>query len=581
MAAGASTESVAAEATALHLAGRRTLIDANRYSARRVVLASLIAARGPDPSQESRVARWLAGVSLIVLLIACANVANLLLARGTHREQEVAVRLSLGAPRSRVAGQVFAESACLALLGAIAALALVRWGGGIVRATLLPDVHFPGSPVTARVIVVSMAAALAAGLLAGVAPALQGARQQIGSGFRAVGRGSARKSKLRAGLTVFQAAMSMVLLVGAGLFVRSLDRLGSVDLGFEPDRVLLAQLEIRGPVSDRARDAELFDEALQRVRGMPGVQSAATTSIYFQMAYAEYLSVPGLDSIPQLPGGGPYNYPVSDGYFETLGLSIVAGRPLSRADLESESEVAVISETMATTLWPDGDALGSCITVDREAQRCVTVVGIAEDAARMGFADEAFMAYYLPHHLAADEAPRGIYVRARADADITDEVAAVLRSFSPRVRYARVASFQSILDPQARSWRLGAAMFSVFGLLALLLAAIGLYSVLSFDVAQRTRELGIRSALGAERARLLRSVLRQGMRLGVLGVLLGLATAYLAAPLVGDLLFEVSPRDPGVLTLVVVVLIGVTLAASLVPGLRATRVDPIVALKTE
>jgi ABC-type antimicrobial peptide transport system permease subunit len=224
------------------------------------------------------------------------------------------------------------------------------------------------------------------------------------------------------------------------------------------------------------------------------------------------------------------------------------------------------------------------------SEACTTVVGVVEDATRGAYTGDPYMGYYLSMAQVRDampqghslSAPQGIYVRSRSDAsDARAVVASALRSFSPDVRYANVQTLRELLDPQARSWTLGATMFSVFGFLALILAAVGLYSVLAFDVAQRTRELGIRTALGAKRARLLGSVLYQGGCLVALGVALGLAVAYVAAPYARDLLFEVSPRDPGVFGTVAAVLLAVSVAASLTPGLRATRVDPVAALKTE
>jgi ABC-type antimicrobial peptide transport system permease subunit len=243
--------------------------------------------------------------------------------------------------------------------------------------------------------------------------------------------------------------------------------------------------------------------------------------------------------------------------------------------------VAVVSETMARSLWPERDGLGECLMVGRGAEECTTVVGVAEDAARGGFQDDPFMAYYMPF-AQRNDAPQGLYVRTRGESvDAVGAVSAALRGFEPGVRYAEVRSLREILEPGARSWTLGAAMFSVFGLLALVVAAIGLYSVLAFDVAQRTRELGIRSALGARKDRLLGTVVLDGTRLAAAGVVLGLAAAWLAAPYAAELLFQVSPREPAVLGGAALVLLVVAALASLAPGLRATRVDPVIALKSD
>lgn len=296
------------------------------------------------------------------------------------------------------------------------------------------------------------------------------------------------------------------------------------------------------------------------------------------------IRVPGLDSIPDLPGGGPYYSPVGPGYFRTVGLGIEQGRGIEPRDRE-EGRVVVVNRTMADTLWAGRDPVGECLYIGPGAEECSTVVGVVENAARTGFRDldEPAFAYYVP--LAQTRQPaQGLFIRPRPGTDpetLAAAVAPVLRSFSPQIRYASVESLWEMLEPQARSWTLGAAMFAVFGLLALVVAAIGLYSVLAFDVARRTREIGIRNALGAKKRRLLRDVVLEGTRLAVLGVALGLLVAYLAAPFVEELLFQVEPRDPEVMGVVAAVLGAVAVAASLVPGLRATRVDPMVALRTE
>jgi hypothetical protein len=243
---------------------------------------------------------------------------------------------------------------------------------------------------------------------------------------------------------------------------------------------------------------------------------------------------------------------VTPRYFETTGITITRGRAIDERDGADAEKVAVVSEAMAQLFWPEAEPLGRCLLVNRSTE-CTRVIGVAENAARGGYRDQPAGAYYLPMTQGPNstlQAPNGLYIRARGSVSETQEtLTGALRSLPAPVRWVRVMSLQDMLDPQARSWTLGATMFTVFGGLALLLAAIGLYSVLAFDVAQRTRELGIRSALGAQRGRLMRSVLYRGASMGGLGIALGLTVAYLAAPYAADLLFEVSPRDPGVLAL--------------------------------
>jgi hypothetical protein len=321
---------------------------------------------------------------------------------------------------------------------------------------------------------------------------------------------------------------------------------------------------------------------------MPGVASVAAATGAFGTALGISLRVPGVDSLPTFAEGGPYVDAVAPGYFATAGLSIVAGRAFEASDGPDATPVAIVNETMARALWPDRNAVGRCLMIGSQPQGCTTVVGVVENAARWGFDDGAYMGYFLPlaqgPRITGDggnlEAPNYLHIRARTDAAATAAaVTPVLRDLTPAVRWVTVTPISDILARQARSWTLGATMFIAFGLLAVALAAIGLYAILAFDVAQRTRELGIRVALGARRQQLLRSVLYRGGRVASFGIAAGLGISYAAAPYIQDLLFEVSPRDPGVLATVALALACVAIAASVLPGLRATRVDPVTALK--
>ncbi|MCG6957134.1 MAG: ABC transporter permease [Gemmatimonadetes bacterium] len=597
LAPGVDVRSADAEATAAHVNGRREQIDAGKYPKEaRIALDPVVRARGPEASGESKVARWLGGVSLLVLLIACANVANLLLARGTRRRREVAVRLALGVGRARLVTTMVVESLLLAILGGGVALLLASWGGSIIRKALLPGVYFPGSAVSGRVAAFTVAASLVAGLLAGIGPALQSTRSDLGGDLSmGAGASSGRRSRTRSFLTVAQAALSVVLLVGAGLFVRSVSAVHHLDLGLDVDRLVTARLEFEtramktqageeqsfGSQGHPEEENQVYQEALERLRSVPGVEDVAGTSSPFQWAFATELKVQGLDSLPRLAGGGPYFMDVTPGYLKTVGLMVTQGRDFTPADGPGGARIALVNETMARTVWPDQDALGQCLLIEKE-QECTTVVGVAEDASRGDIDGDPFMMYYLPLGQHEGRNINALYIRTGEDpGKLSATVAPILRGLDTRIRYATVAPLRDSIDPQARSWTLGATMFTVFGLLALVVAAIGLYGVLAFDVAQRTRELGIRTALGAARGRLLRNVMWDGFRLAVAGVVLGLAISLLAAPFARDLLFHVSPRDPDVFVVVAVALILVALVASLIPGFRATRVDPAVALRTE
>jgi len=583
---GVSVERAQEEATALHLNGRRDLIEAGRYpDVARIVMSPLVAAAGPDASSESRVARWLMGVALIVFLIACANVANLQLARGTERSRETAVRLALGVGRARLVTQMTLEAVALALAGGAVALAIARWGGALIRNVLLPEVYFPDAGLSGRLLAFVAVSSVLAGLLAGLWPAVQASRLNLAAQF---GDPPGRSARLRGALTVAQAGMSVVLLVGAGLFIKSLDALRAEDLGIDVDRIMTVDLEFPRPdVGPQQRQAA-YDEAARRISSLPSVEAVAETAVPLGYTIAIEMRVPGLDSLPRLPGGGPYVFSVGPGYFETAGVSLLSGRAFEAGDDAGAAKVALVPEGSARALWPDADPLGQCLMVGQNATECTTVVGVVQDAARNGYLDDQYLAYYIPMGQAPPRgegflaAPNGLYVRVRGDMrEAREAVLGALRGYSPDVRWIRAWPLSDTLDQQARSWTLGATMFTAFGVLALVLAAVGLYGVLAFDVARRTRELGVRTALGARRSLLLASVIRRGLAMGALGIALGLGVAYFAGPYVQDLLYEVSPRDPWVLGAVASTLLAVGAASAVVPGLRATRVDPMTALKSD
>ena len=581
--AGVGVQAAAAEATTLHRAGRA---ESRNYDPEaRVIVASLMAASGPNASDESTVARWLAGVSIIVLVIACANVANLLLAQGAQRRREIAVRLALGVSRSRLVRQLLAGSVLFALFGAIGALVIAEVGGHLVGSVLLPDADWSLGIVSGRVLWFTLAVALLTGLVAGLIPALQSSKSDLISGLRDGSRGSARRSRTRVAFLLAQPALSMVLLVGAGLFVRSLNRVGATDFGWEPDRLFVATLETEPGAADRAERVRLYSTALERLHSLPVVQAAsAVHSVPFYSSFGGRVRAEGLDSIPRLASGGPYYNIVTPDYFAAVDLRILRGRGFTDADVEGTARAAVVGETMARHLWPDGEALGRClyITLDDDAP-CTEIVGIAEDARRQEVIEDPQLLYYIP---AAQNAemynPRAIFVRTSSDADgvqatLQREVYAAV----PSLRLVRVNRFADLLAPQLRSWKLGATVFSAFGLLALVVAAVGLYSMLSFEVAQRRAEIGVRAALGATGTRLVTWVVADGVRFVAIGIALGGAAAFFAGRAIEPLLYETSARDPLIYALVTATLLAVAVTASLLPAMRTTRVEPSEALKAE
>ena len=545
----------------------------------RVELGSVIYDRGPNRGANARVAMWLVGVSLIVLLIACANVANLLLARAKRRAREIAVRVALGVSRARLAAQLLTESLVLAALGGVAGLLIAHWGGGILRATLLPDVEWGNGLLDVRMLLFTLAAATVAGVLAGMAPAVQGSGSDVQTALKAGGReGSVHRSRTRVALLLLQVAMSVLLLVGAGLFTRSLYNVQSLELGYDPERLLFVDLDIPGGRMESALQRVQSQRILDAVRALPEVEQATVTrSVPFYMTWTADLFVPGLDSVNQL--GDFTTNAVSPAYFETVGTRIVRGRAITDADREGAPLVAVVSQSMARVLWPNQDPIGRCLKVDADTVPCSEVVGVAQDI-RRGFDESPMLQYYLSE---AQLPPRGSYfVRTRGEARRYAEVVrrAVQRELSGGA-FAHVQPLQDILDPNLRSWKMGATMFSVFGGLALLVAAVGLYGVIAFNVTQRMHELGVRIALGAQTRDIVRLVTGEGVRVALAGIGIGTAIALFATQYMASLLFRVSARDPMVLVAVGVTLLAVALVASVVPALRGARADPNSALRAD
>jgi len=545
----------------------------------RAELGSIIQDRGPRRSQEATVAVWLVGVSVLVLLMACANVANLLVARAIRRRREIAVRLAVGVSRGRLLTQLLSESTLLAIVGGAVGVLFAQWGGGLLRGLLLPDVEWTAAALDPRVIAVTVLLALAAGLITGLAPMRQLARTDVVSDLRTGGRGvSLRGSRMRRALLVLQGAISVVLLVGAGLFVRSFHNVRSLDLGFQPEHVIVAELSARGTPIDSARRIEIMDRLRERSLTVPGVQHAAhTLTVPFSIEWNQYLVVPGIDTAALRDLF--YINPVGPGYFETMGTPLIRGRQITDADRTGAQPVAVLSQAAARKIWPAEDPLGKCVKLEPTGP-CNVVVGISGDI-RGSFEEGPGRHVYLS--AAQVPAPDSrLFIRTRGDAARqTEAVRRALQQVVPGFAYVSTRTLDGVVAPQMRSWRLGATMFTIFGLLALVVAAIGLYSVVAYDVSQRTRELGVRVALGASAAAVLRLVVGEGVRVVVIGLALGAAVAVALASRVSPLLYQVSAKDPVTYAGVVGILLVVAVVASLAPALRAARVDPNVALRAD
>ena len=550
---------------------------------------------GAEPA-EVAVSRWLTGVAVILLLIVCANIANLLLARALRREREIAVRLALGAGAGRIARLLLAEAFVLVSLGGLVGLAVAHWGGQLIRIVLLPDVGWTGSPIDGRVLAFTAVAAAICGVLIGLVPSIQASRLDLTGGLKAgVREGGGRRSRVRAALTVAQAGLSVLLLVGAGLFIRSLRNVAAVHHGIELDRVLVADIHWPRPPATssetererhRVRENLFYSEALERLRRLPDVERASVSiGTPFHGLFSMTTKVPGLDSIPRLPGGGPWISLVTSDHFETVGTRVLRGRGFTPQDRAGSERVVVVNETMAQRLWPNDDALGKCVIM--MGQPCSRVVGVVEDARRSALEEPKAMQYYVPVGQEGGMRGANILVRPRCGISVAcaRRTAAIVRAellrMDPKLGYIDIAPLERGLDRQVRPWRLGATMFGLFGGVALLVAAVGLYSVIAYGVAQRRHELGVRAALGAERSAIVRLIMRQGVGAAGLGVAIGLAIALAAGGNIEPLLFRVSANDPFVLAIVAVTLLAVAAAATIVPALRGARSDPMEALRAE
>ena len=489
------------------------------------------------------------------------------------------MRLAVGVSRGRLLIQLLSESTLLAIVGGAVGVLVAQWGGGLLRGLLLPDVEWTAPVLDPRVIVVTVLIALVAGLVTGLAPMRQLARTDVVSDLRTGGRGvSLRGSPMRRGLLVLQAAISVVLLVGAGLFVRSFRNVRSLDLGFQPEHVIVAEVSARGTPIDSVRRIELMEQLRERALTVPGVQHAAhTLTIPFSIEWNQCVFVPGIDSASLRDLF--YINPVGPGYFETMGTPLIRGRQITDADRVGSQPVVVLSQAAARRIWPSEDALGKCVKLQSDGP-CNVVVGISGDI-RAGFDEGPGRHVYV----AATQVPSPdsrLFIRTRGDAAAqTEAVRRALQGVVPGFAYVSTYTLDTVVAPRMRSWRLGATMFTIFGLLALVVAAIGLYSVVAYDVSQRTRELGVRVALGASAGAVLRLVVGEGVRVVLVGLALGAVAALSLAGRVSPLLYEVSAKDPATYAGVVGVLLVVAVAASLAPALRAARVDPNVALRSE
>jgi putative ABC transport system permease protein len=575
--------------------------------ARVAALAKSAAAEHPEfPASWSAtvipLGEWVAGPEMrtallvllgavgLVLLIACGNVANLLLARSAARAREIAVRTALGAERLRLVRQLLTESLVLALLGGVFGCLLAAWG-----ITTLVALAPPGTPrmdevgLNLRVLVFGLAITLATSLIFGLAPALKAARSTLSTALREGAQRTTegfRATRARGGLIVAEVALSLVLVVGAGLMIKSLVRLQQVDPGIRVERLLSAMITVpSAKYESEGERSAFYQELIRRLSELPDVEAIGLTSALPVGGGGLYLGRAFLSEGQPPPPAGPehegqWNV-VSPGYFRTVGIPLVRGRDFTASDDSASTPVIILSESFARRIFLDGDALGRRIRSWRDENVLREVIGIVGDVRYSGLGEEPDPLVYVPH---AQNAWSSMALVARSSADPSGAVAGIrrlVRELDPDLAVADVRTMPEVLDESLASPRFTTLLLSIFAAIALVLAAIGLYGIISYSVAQRTRELGIRLALGADAPHVRALVLRQGMTLTAAGLVIGLVGATAMSRVLSSLLYEVSTTDPPTFVAISALLATVALIATYVPARRATRVDPVVALRAE
>lgn len=545
----------------------------------------LVAARGPDDLPGSmRLSLVVGGMAAVVLLIACANVTNLLILRAAGRRRELAVRAALGAGPWRTGRLLVLESLGLAVAaGATSALVAAIAARGL-HLLLQPAGGWELAISDWRVLLVAGGTAIVVGLLSGLAPAVQASGsaglEDLRAGVRAARR---ERSPVRATLLLTQSALTLALLVGAGVFLRSFEAARRADLGFDLERLLVVELyhlDWRNPAPLPEAAIAAMEERIQRLPGVAGV-AQATNALMGRWSMID-VKVRGIDSMPRM--FGPYVNGVSPNYFRVSGLTITQGRGFTAADDERGPKVAIVNSAMAHVLWPDGDALGQCLYVGAGAAECTTVVGIVESERASAEEAELLAQYYLPvSQLSLSSRQRTLVVRTDGEpARLVEPVLRAMADLFPDLPRERVRALPDVRARQLRSWKLGSTLLGAASGLALLLAAVGLYSVIAFGVRRREHEFGIRRAMGAQAAHLARLVLTQSVAYAVAGIVMGAGLAYWGSGLIAPLMYrEVSPREPAAYLVAALVLLAACLTGALLPARNAARADPRAALQAE
>src|SRR5438874_384521 len=525
------------------------------------------------------------GVAFFVLLIACANVSNLLLARSFLRRHEMTMRLALGAGRRRLIKQLFTEGLLLSAVAAAGGIMVAYWCRNAL--VLVSPVRTPGITIDYpgqldwRVLVLSVAVCIGSTMLFALIPAVQASHVDLSGALKSEGSGvvgGSGQSRLRSALVFVQVALSFVLIAGTGLLLRSMVQMQNSDPGFSTRNVVVSAVDLfsSGYKPDRAKI--FYEQMLERIRVLPGVQSVALARVR-PFSYTIYSSAPLEIEGYQPPRNeqmtADYNQ-VGEGYFSTIGIPIVAGREFTRNDDENAPPVAIANETMAAKYWPGKKAIGERLKVK---DKWIEIVGVAKNANYRTKLEQPTPFFYVPVRQNF-VVQNGFIIRTEQSATATmNAFAREIHALDPNLAPLDTITIQEQVDRMSYTQRLAVTLVAVFGGMALFLAAIGLYAVMSYAVSQSTRELGLRMALGAGVSDLLRLVMSRGLLLTGGGIVLGVVAALTVTRLMGNLLYKVSPRDPLAFGLAFIVMIAVALVACFLPAWRATRIDPVRALR--
>ncbi|HEX8811263.1 MAG TPA: ADOP family duplicated permease, partial [Terracidiphilus sp.] len=514
--------------------------------------------------------------------------ANLLLSRSTNREREVAVRTALGATRGRIIRQLLAENCFLGLLGAAAGLIPAYWTPKVLASVGAGDLpRLDQVQLDWRVLLFTVGVALLTGIAAGLAPAYRLLKDNMHDSLKEGMRGSGSvASRLRGLLIVSEVALSLTLLIGAGLLLRSLSRLLVVSPGFDPTNVLSMQTSVLGQrFNDNAVVRQYFADAVERLRALPGVQSAAAAS---QIPLAGNMDRYGFHVEGKMhpnPEEDPsaQRYCITPGFLETMRIPLLRGRDISLADRATAPQVLLVSETTARRMWPGEDPIGKRVKLGGVDQPWWTVVGITGDVHHAGLDTDPDMQMYIPHQQWPFPDSLMVFVirAASTPAAISSAAQQAIHSIDATQPISRIMPLESYVGLSVQGREFALILIGAFAAIALTLSVVGIYGVTAYSVAQRTREIGIRMALGAQRREVFGLLLRQGMLLVVCGVIAGVIASVALTRFLATLLFDVQPTDPLTFAGVVLLLVAVSAVACFLPARRAMRVDPIIALRYE